>query len=168
MYKTQASEIKLSEKQKKILIQLQNGTHSPLHLKQRAKIILLASECNSNNEIERKMEIHGETVIKWRNRYSNEYEELSKIEIENPRKLKEIIKKILSDAQRSGAPPTFSDEQVACILALGCEKPEELGLPFSHWSPSLLREEVIKRGIVESISVTQISRFFKRKRFKAS
>ena len=168
MYKTQASEIKLSEKQKRVLIQLKNGTHSPLHLKQRAEIILLANERNSNNEIERKMGINGETVTKWRDRYSNENEELLRIEIETPKKLKESLKKILSDAQRSGAPTTFNDEEVACIIALGCEKPVDLGLPFSHWSPSLLREEVIKRGIVKSISATQISRFFKRERFKAT
>ena len=150
----------------RILTQLQNSTHSPLHFKQRAKIIMLAYEGYSNNAIERIMEIHGETVTKWRTRYASAYQELAATETENSRKLRERIETILSDKPRSGKPPTFKDEQVACIIALSCEQPDKLGLPFSHWTPELLRQEAIKRGIVSSISAMQISRFLKRKRIE--
>lgn len=162
----EATQIKLSEHEKKILQQIKVGTHSAMHLKSRAAIVLLANSGETNNSIERKLSISGETVTKWRNRYAKSHEEVIRIETESPRKLRSAIESILSDAPRPGAPSTFTDEQVACILALACEEPKNLDLPFSHWTPTLLQAEVIKRGIVESISAMQIGRFLKRKRFK--
>jgi putative transposase len=47
---------------------------------------------------------------------------------------------------------------------MACEDPAKFGLPFSHWTPELLQIEVIKLGIVKSISVRHIGRFLKRKR----
>jgi putative transposase len=61
----------------------------------------------------------------------------------------------------------FRDEQIAAIIALSCEDPEVLGLPFSHWTPELLQIEAIKGGIIESISVRHVGRILKRKRFTA-
>ena len=168
MARKQAQEIRLSESQKKILTQMQAGTHSPQHYKQRSEIVLLASEGYSNNDIERMRKIHGETITKWRNRYAANENELKKIEEENPRKLRSLIEKILSDERRSGRTATFTDEQVACIIAMSCQKPDELGLPFSHWTPELLKDEAIKRGIVSTISTSQVRRFLKREGFEAA
>ena len=163
-----AKEIKLNDHEKKILTEMENGSHTPLHLKKRSEIILRASDGESNIEISRQLQMNRENATKWRNRYAGASEELSKTEEENPRKLRSLIEKILSDAPRSGAPCTFTDEQVACIIALACELPENLGLPFSHWSPSLLRLEALKRGIVESISAVHVGRFLKGAGFKAA
>lgn len=168
MAANQAKKIVLSENQRKILEQMRVGTHSPQHFKQRAEIVILASQGHSNNELERRLCISGETITKWRNRYAANEKELLKIEEENPRKLRSAIEKVLSDEQRSGKPPTFTDEQVACIIAMSCQKPDELGLPFSHWTPELLKNEAIKRGIVPSISTSQVRVFLKRERFKAT
>ena len=168
MGNNQAAIVTLSDKQEEILRQLYTGSHSPLHYKQRAEIIILASQGNSNNKIERIMGICGLTVTKWRNRYAAAEKELSLIEANNPRKLRTVIEGLLSDERRSGRTPTFTDEQVACIIALSLQKPDEMGLPFSHWTPSLLRDEAIKRGIVSSISGMQISRFLKGTRSKAT
>jgi hypothetical protein len=96
------------------------------------------------------------------------FEYLTKIENETPLKLKDEIIKILSDEQRSGKPPKFTDCQVAAIIALSLEDPSAIGLPFSHWTRELIRSEAIVRGIVDGISLSQIGRFFKRKRFTAS
>lgn len=166
MPRLQAPSIMLSEKQEKILMQLRNGTHSQLHLKRRSEIILLAYEGKSNHFIAKKTGLARGTVIAWRNRFFSAKEELAKVETETPRKLRAAIEAALSDEQRAGAPATFTDEQVACIIALSCEEPAQLGLPFSHWTPTLLREECIRRGIVSSISAMQIGRFLKRKGFK--
>ena len=168
MARNQAVEINLSETQEKILKQLYNGTHSPQHFKQRAEIILQASQGNSNNEIGRILKIHGETITKWRNRYACAEQELSLTETENPRKLRSVIEKILSDNQRRGRTPTFTDEQVAQIIALSLQKPDEIGLPFSHWTISSLRDEAINKGIVPYISISQVHSFLKRARSKAT
>ena len=163
----EASKIELSKKEEKILEEKANGTHKAEHIKMRAGIILKASEGKSNNAIETEMNIQGNTVKKWRDRYRGEYEELRRVEAEKPDKMWGKIEKILADEQRSGSPAKFTDEEVAAIIALGCEDPARLGLPFSHWSPRLLQIETINRGIVESISVRQVGRFFKRTRFEA-
>jgi len=168
MANNQAVAVNLSEKQEKILEQLHVGSHSPLHYKLRSKIILLASKGKSNNEIERTMQIGGEMITLWRNRFAAAENELALTEAENPRKLRSVIEKLLSDEPRSGKPPKFKDEQVACIIALSLQKPDEIELPFSHWTPALLKDEAIKRGIVSSISESQVRCFLKGKRFKAT
>jgi len=157
-----APKIELGEKEKKVLTQLKAGTHTPMHFKIRAMIILLAFLGMSNNAISKYLQIMHNTVKRWRDRYIKMSNELKRIEAETPHKMRSTIEMILSDEQRPGGKPKFSDEQVAAIIALACEDPTKLGLPFSHWTPKLLRIEAIKLGIVEDISVRQIGRFLKR------
>jgi len=161
-----APTIELSEKQKQVLTEYAVGTHSPMHLRTRSQIILRASNGLSNNSIEREMGLDPTTVKRWRDRYSDSYEELKRIETETPLKIRGAIIKVLSDEQRPGGPSKFTDEQVAAIMAMACEDPAKFELPFSHWTPKLLQIEVIKLGVVENISVRQIGRFLKRERFK--
>ena len=158
-----AAEIVLSEREKKILAELSKGTHTPLHFKVRAQIILNAAAGWSNNTIEMNMQLSAKKVKRWRDKYSKMQEELRQIERESPHKLRKTIENALSDEQRPGGPPKYSDEQVAAIIAIACEDPAKFNLPFiSHWTPSLLQAEVVKMGIVDSISVRQIGRFLKR------
>jgi transposase len=163
-----ASKVELSKKQEQILKEYAAGTHTQLHLKIRAQIVLNASKGCTNNSIERDMGLEAKVVKRWRDRYSAKYEELKHIEAETPRKMRREIEEILSDEQRSGGPSKFTDEQAAAIVALACEDPSTQELPFSHWTPGLLQIEVIKRGIVNNISVRQIGRFLKRKGFTAA
>jgi len=158
-----ASRVELSEKQEKILKEYAVGTHTPLHLKIRAQIVLKATEGWTNNSIERDMGLDAVTVKRWRDRFSARYEELKHTETETPQKIRSMIENILSDEQRPGSPSKFTDVQVAAILVLACEDPVNHGLPFSHWTPGLLQREAINRGIVKSISVRQIGRFLKKK-----
>ena len=162
-----ATKVKISKKQEQILKEYEAGTHTPMHLKTRAQIVLKAAKGWGNNSIEKDMGVDAKGVKRWRDRYGAKHEELRRAEAETPHKIRSLIKKILSDEQRPGRPSTFQDSQVAAILALACEDPEKRGLPFSHWTPGLLQIEVIKLGIVESISVRQVGRFLKRKRFTA-
>jgi putative transposase len=157
-----ASSIILSEKQKRILTELAVGTHTPLHLKTRSQIVLHAANGWTNNAIEKHLGIDAKTVKLWRDRYSRQYEELCRIEGETPHKIRSTVKKLLSDEQRPGRSAKFTDEQVAAIIAMACEDPQKFAVPCSHWTPGLLQIEVIKLGIVNSISVRQIGRFLKR------
>jgi len=168
MPRTNASAIELSAKQEEILRSYTKSKTVGENLRSRSEIIILASEGKSNNAIEKEMGITGKKVTRWRNRYGEKAEEINRIEKEKPHKLRSIIKEILSDEQRAGAPPTYKEEKVAAIIALACEDPASRDLPFSHWSPGLLRKEAIKLGIVEDISVRQVGRFLKSARFKAA
>jgi len=152
----------LSSKQEQILDSLSKGTHTPLHLKQRSSIVLMASHGENNYAISRKLQLSYDCVSKWRSRYAAALPELEKIEAESPLQLRREITSALTDRQRPGAPPTFTPEQVAAIIALSCEEPGQFGLPFSHWTPTLLKQTAIEMGIVTSISERQIQRFFKR------
>src|SRR5262249_59501197 len=49
-------------------------------------------------------------------------------------------------------------KQLAQVFACACEAPQESGYPFTHWSHAELADEVVKRGIVESISVRHLGR----------
>jgi len=162
------SKIELSEKEAQILDEWKKGKHTPLHLKIRAEIVLRASAGERNAKIEQEMKKDAKTVRKWRDRYSKSKEELQKTEEERAHKMRSVMERILSDEQRPGGPVTFKPEEVAAIMALACEAPESRELPFSHWTPRLLRIEAIKLGIVEDISERQVGRFLKSARIKAA
>jgi putative transposase len=157
-----ASDITISKKQERILTEYAVGTHTPLHLKTRSQIILHAANGWTNNAIEKHMGIDAKTVKQWRDRYSCQYEGLSRIEAETPHKTRSAVKLLLSDEQRPGRPATFTDEQVAAIIAMACEDPKKFGVPCSHWTAGLLQIEAVKLGIVSSISARQVGRFLKR------
>jgi len=44
------------------------------------------------------------------------------------------------------------------LFAIACEPPQSYGRPISHWTPRELADEVIKQGIVESISPRHVGR----------
>ncbi|WP_123809287.1 helix-turn-helix domain-containing protein [Kyrpidia tusciae] len=62
----------------------------------------------------------------------------------------------LKPRYKGGRPRTFTEEQRAAIIELAQIPPNTLGLPFTHWSLSKLKEEAERRGIVTSISMETI------------
>ena len=68
----------------------------------------------------------------------------------------------LKDAARRGAPARIAPEQICAIVALACERPEDVGVPLSHWSASDLAREAVRRGIIDTISPRSVGRFFKK------
>lgn len=83
---------------------------------------------------------------------------------ETDKELLARVESLLQDEQRPGTPATFTEEQIVQIVALACEDPQESGYPVSHWTGTLLAQEAIKRGIVETISQRSVDRFLKRSR----
>lgn len=137
----------------------------PSGLVTRTKIILLASQEVSNQEISQEVGLHYNHVAKWRKRFSQAQSTLSEVEAKTPDKLEAEIKQLLSDKKRPGHPTVFTAEQVIKINNLACCKPEDYGYEVSQWSLSLLVKEIKKQGIAEHISEKTVSRFLKRGRF---
>ena len=49
-------------------------------------------------------------------------------------------------------------EQVIELFALACSSPEDDGRSISHWTSRALADEIMKQGIIESISVRHVGR----------
>jgi len=73
--------------------------------------------------------------------------------------LRRAIEQVLSDAPRNGSPGKFTAEQVTQILAVACEPPDNSGRPIDNWTHRELTDEVIQRGIVESISKSHVGSY---------
>jgi hypothetical protein len=69
----------------------------------------------------------------------------------------------LVDAPRSGAPATFTPEQICALVAMTCEKPEASQRPISHWSQREIAEEAMRRHLIPSISQRSVGRFLKKR-----
>ena len=72
----------------------------------------------------------------------------------------------LQDIKRVGAPVKFSMEQVIELFALACSPPEDYGRPISYWTPRELADEIIKQGIIQSISVRHVGRLLEEAELK--
>jgi transposase len=110
-----------------------------------------------NAEIAEQVGLNRQQVGLWRRRWADSWQALIAIECsENRATFKRSIEQTLSDAPRSGAPCTFTAEQVTQILAIACESPELSGRPIDNWTHRELTDEVIKRQVVSSISTSQV------------
>ncbi len=144
--------IKLSKEEQEELKQLVRKQTTAQNIAKRAKIILMADNGSYQNmEIAKFLGIRPEDITKWTKRW-----------MEN-----QIgsAKERLSDIARSGRPAIITAEQWCKIMALACEKPENHNLPMTHWSHSTLTAEVIKQGIVETISPSHIGDFLKKQNY---
>ena len=63
----------------------------------------------------------------------------------------------------SGAPATFTPEQICALVAMTCEKPSESERPISHWSQREIADEAMRRGLIASISQRSVGRFLKKR-----
>jgi putative transposase len=106
----------------------------------------MASEGQNHREIARNLDINRQMARLWRNRW-----------LETNGKDLSILQR-LQDQERVGVPVKFSMEQVIELFALACSPPSDYGRPISHWSSRELADEIIKQGIIESISVRHMGR----------
>jgi transposase len=60
---------------------------------------------------------------------------------------------MLKPQWRPGGNKKFTPEQKERLVSLATSKPKNLGLPFRQWSLNSLRNEAVKKGIVDSISL---------------
>lgn len=152
-----AAKIVLTEQQKTELENIKLSRVAHQRWIQRAQIILLAADGMLNSEISLLVGIGRHQVGLWRRRWQQSQQALLMVECnENRAELRRTIEDVLSDAPRSGSPGKFTAEEVVEVIAVACEDPKNSNRPITHWSRRELKEEVIKRGIVTSISQSHI------------
>jgi len=156
-----AAKVTITERQQVVLEELSRSRSESQMISQRARIILRAFAGLLNEEIALEVGLERKQVGLWRRRWQQAWDQLTLLECTQPRRLREAIRETLRDAPRSGTPGIFTAGQITQILAVACEDPALSGRPITHWTQRELCEEVLKRGIVESISVSRIGHFLR-------
>ena len=154
----------LTEPEKTFLDRLAARAKTQQRLALRAKILLALDEGHSVSAVARDLKMVRNTVKKWRDRWLNAQDRLTKTQQDDQAAFGALALAVLDDAARKGRPADFTPEQITQIVVISCEPPEQSGRPITHWTHSELADEAIKRGIVAQISPRSAGRFLKRGR----
>lgn len=149
----------LKDRERTVLQQMAASRTLAHHLVTRATIIVRLAAGLAKEAIAQEVRLTRKMIYVWYDRWLAAQDTLSGAEEEDDTAFRQMIIEVLTDRPRSGAPPTFTAEQVCDIMAFACQKPEDLGLPFTAWTPSELARTAVTRGIVSSISPASVGRF---------
>lgn len=148
----------LTDDEVRVLTLVTRRHTTPQSIARRARIVLRMHDGIGNTAIAREVGISTRTVEMWRARWRAAQDARHDAE---PEHIEALIERDLADAPRCGAPPTFTAEQVAQIIALGLRPPEDFLRPVTHWTPRELADEAVKQGIVAAVSERTVGRFLK-------
>jgi putative transposase len=146
---SRSTPIVLSDEERSELERLIRSHSTPQQLARRARMIVLLADGLGVGETADRLGIWRKGVSCWRARWLAAAPGTP-------------VGQRLADAPRSGAPARIAPEQICAIVALACERPEDVAVPLSHWSASDLAREAVRRGIIERISPRSVGRFLKR------
>jgi putative transposase len=145
--------IELSDKVRQDLEKLATRHTTGQQKAQRARIILKAADGKNNAEIACELNQSIDMVRLWRRRWC-ELEPLAWDDLSAEERL--------DDLPRPGAPARFSADQMCQMEQVACEAPEKAGRPISQWTGREIADELVARGIVESISARHAARLLKK------
>ena len=153
--------ITLTVRQREILEGFTRTTKATQELVERCRVVLLSAAGQYKDAQAASLAVDRQLVRRWWHRCAPGMEALGVAETAGATKadLEKRIVSLLTDGARSGAPAKFSTEQIVGLIVMACEPPTDSGLPVSHWTPSELVREAVRRGLVESISPRQVDRF---------
>jgi hypothetical protein len=160
-----APELKLNERQRRILEKYFSKRTIPIQSKQRINILFQANQGKGNGCIAESIQVSRHTVSKWRNRWFESYSELCEYGQGNAsdRNLLDRMLLILSDNPRSGAPERISLAEKQNLVALACQNPKDFGVPITQWSHEMLAKVAMAKGLVERISPRYVGEVLKKK-----
>lgn len=119
----------------------------------RGRIVLAAAAGKNNSQIAREWGVSLDMVRLWRERWL----------MLEPFRLEDLsVEERLEDLPRSGAPARITADQRCRIEQLACEQPGASGRPITHWTNREIADEIMKQGIVETISARHAGRLLKR------
>jgi transposase len=145
-----ADPVTVLPEQREPLEQLVRTHSTPQQLALRARIVLHAADGMRVRASARELGVWPKTVRYWRKRWREAAD-------------KQLAPERLADAQRSGAPATYTPEQICALVAMTCEKPSESERPISHWSQREIADEAMRRGLVANVSQRSVGRFLKKR-----
>lgn len=153
----------LTERQREVLEQMVRGSTTEQRLVERARILLEFENLRSKKGVAKALGGSLPTVRKWCQRWEQTRDLLRPLEqaCVPHRAYQRVMEVVLKDAPRSGAPLTFTAEQVTQIVAMACEKLDDSEEAVSHWTHEHLADEAVTRGVVDTISRSSVGRFLR-------
>lgn len=148
------AELPMSAPQKLVLQKIVSRYSTGQQMSKRAKILLLASQRHPHARIKERVGVSLNTVKDWRKRWGEFYSELGQITDEI--KLEKVLLLFLKDLPRPGTPSKFTAAQNKQIVSLACDKPTNHGIEMTDWTLEMLALTAQSKGIVESISKSQV------------
>ena len=145
--------IELSEQERQALEKLAMRHTTGQQKAQRARIVLKAAEGKNHAAIAKELGISVDMARLWRRRWLT----LQAIGLDDL-----SVAERLEDLPRPGAPARLTADQICQIEQVACEKPEQTGRPISQWTGREIADELVKRGIVDTISARHASRLLKK------
>lgn len=128
--------IKLSAQQRRQLKNITTkGRHNARVIK-RAQVLLASHRGSTDTDIAAQVDVSVRTVERVRKRYTADG-----------------LDRALYDAPRPGAKRKLTDKAEARLVAIACSQPPT---GHEHWTLELLRQRLVKDGVVESISTVAI------------
>lgn len=135
-------QVRLSCEDRQDLLKLINRGKSSARVLTRTRILLLADESKTDEEIADTLKVSMRTVARVRERYCLGG-----------------LGSALHDRPRSGAPAKIKSRFQAHLSALACSEPPE---GHARWTLRLLADRVVELGLIDSISHTGISKLLKK------
>jgi putative transposase len=145
-----ADPVTVLPEQREVLEQLVRTHSTPQQLALRARMILHAADGVGVRQSARELDVWPKTVRYWRKRWRQAADRQS-------------VAERIADAPRSGAPATYTPEQICAVIAMTCEKPSESERPISQWSQREIADEAMRRGLVPYVSQRSVGRFLKKR-----
>ena len=169
-----AKKVTIPKEEKKLLGRLANKRSKNADVVERSKIILQYKETGSKKKTAESLGSTWDKVNRWVNRWNTK--EPERLEMDQLYQANDLtrdgyqaeLEELLQDDYRCGAPVKFTESEKHQLIALATQKPEDAGVPVTHWSYSLLAQTAVDKGIVKSISRVQIGRFLKSGTFTAA
>ena len=126
----------------------------------RATIILMAADGETDKTIGAKVGLHINNVGLWRRRIVDNLPRLNAIAEVVPAKLRGAVEKVLHDRPRPGAPQVYDTVDRALVVKLACTPPKESGIERKNWTPGTLKHVLDRDDMLngKSMSVTTIYR----------
>jgi putative transposase len=148
-----ARPLTLTEEERQGLETLVRRHTTPQQVATRARIVLAAADGQLLVRIAEQVGLSRECVRFWRDRW---------VALQDIPLAELSVAARLADAPRPGAPARITAEQVCQVVALACEAPATAGRPISQWTHQEIADEIIRRGIVPTISPRHAARLVKR------
>jgi transposase len=136
-----AQQIQLDDDQRKQLKKLISTGTGPARVLTRARILLLASQGESNQAIANALGVSWRTVIRIKSLFKDEG--LAAIQ----------------EHSRPGRPPRITGDIEAKLVTLACSKPPE---GRAKWTLQLLADKMVELGYIDAISDTGVMKRLKK------